>query len=94
MSAEVKMPYCKSFHELCLKDLFSKLNNLKTVDVSECKNGVTDMSVTTLAHNNPNLKYLAMKKCEMITGESLKTLAEKCPQLEHISMDECHQGRD
>ena len=90
----LKIPGSEQVTPKDLKDLFSKLNNLKTVDISECKKGATDMSVTALANNNPKLRYLALDECELITGKSVKTLADKCPLLEHISMDGCYQVRD
>ena len=89
-----KLPGAEQVTPKDLKDLFSKLTKLKLVDVSECKKGVTDMSVTALANNNPDLEYLALDECELITGKCLKVVADKCPHLNHISLDGCYQVND
>ena len=89
-----KLPGAEQISPKDLKDLFSKLTKLRLVDVSECKKGVTDMSVTALANNNPDLEYLALDECELITGKCLKVVADKCPQLYHISLDGCYQVND
>lgn len=90
----LKMPGTEQVTPKDLKDLFSRLNNLRFVDVSECKKGASDMPITALAENNPKLEYLALDECEMITGKCLKTVAEKCPNLQHLSLDGCYQVTD
>ena len=90
----LKMPGAEQVTPKDLKDLFSQLTNLKLVDISDCKKGATDMAVTALAQNNPNLEYLALDECELVTGKSMKVVAEKCPNLKHLSLDGCYQVND
>lgn len=91
---KLKLPGAEQVTPKDLKELFSRLHKLKVVDVSECKKGATDMSVTSLANNNPRLEYLALDECELVTGKSIKVLADKCPQLCHLSLDGCYQVND
>ena len=90
----LKMPGAEQVTPKDLKDLFSQLSNLKLVDISDCKKGASDMAVTALAQNNPELEYLALDECELVTGKSLKVVAEKCPNLKHLSLDGCYQVND
>ena len=72
-------------------NLFSKLNNLKTVDISHW---VTNKSVTALANNNPNLRFIVLDECNYVTDASIIKIAEKCSHLERISMNSCWQISD
>ena len=91
---KLKLPGAEQVTPKDMKELFSRLHRLKVVDVSECKKGATDMSVTALASNNPGLQYLALDECELVTGKSIKVVAEKCPLLYHLSLDGCYQVND
>ena len=91
---QLKIPGSGKLVAKDLKDLFSQLTKLTLVDVSECKKGITNSSVTALATNNPNLEYLAIDECEMVTGHGVKAVAEWCPKLQHLSMDGCYQVND
>jgi len=91
---KLRLPGAEQVTPKDLRDLFSHLHRLELVDVSECKKGATDMSVTALANNNPGLQYLALDECELITGKCLKVVAEKCPHLRHLSLDGCYQVND
>eukprot|EP00092_Neocalanus_flemingeri_P036685 GFUD01039940.1.p1 GENE.GFUD01039940.1~~GFUD01039940.1.p1 ORF type:complete len:385 (-),score=97.46 GFUD01039940.1:18-1118(-) len=91
---KLKMPGAEQVIPKDLKDLFSQLTNLKLVDISDCKKGASDMVVTALAQNNPQLEYLALDECELVTGKSLKVVAEKCPNLNHLSLDSDEQVND
>ena len=90
----LKIPGAEQVTPRDLKELFSSLKMLAVVDVSECKKGATDMSISALASHNPGLEYLALDECELITGKCLKVLASRCPQLGHLSLDGCYQVND
>ena len=90
----LKLPGAEQVTPRDLKELFSRLKMLAVVDVSECKKGATDMSISALATNNPGLQYLAVDECELITGKCLKVLASHCPHLAHLSLDGCYQVND
>jgi len=90
----LKMPGAEQVTPKDLKDLFCQLTNLKLVDISDCKKGASDMAVAALAQNNPQLEYLALDECELVTGKSLKVVAEKCHNLKHLSLDGCYQVND
>ena len=91
---ELKMPGAEQVTPKDMKDMFSSLTKLRLVDVSECKKGVTDMSVIALVTHNTGLQYLALDECELVTGKSIKVLADKCPELYHLSLDGCYQVND
>ena len=90
----LKIPGAEQVTPKDLKELFSRLKLLTVVDVSECKRGATDMSISALANNNPGLQFLALDECELLTGKSLKVLASRCPLLAHLSLDGCYQVSD
>ena len=90
----LKMPGSEQVTSADFKTLFTKLKKLKLVDVSECKKGMTDMSLIALVKNNPDLEYLAIDECELVTGKGVKMLADNCPNLQHISLDGCYQVND
>lgn len=90
----LKMPGSEQVTSGDFKTLFTKLKKLKLVDVSECKKGMTDMSLIALVKNNPDLEYLAIDECELVTGKGVKMLADCCPKLKHISLDGCYQVND
>lgn len=90
----LKLPGAEQVTPRDLKELFSSLAGLEVVDVSECRKGATDMSISALATNNPGLQYLALDECELVTGKCLKVLASHCPQLGHLSLDGCYQVND
>ena len=66
----LKMPGSEQVTSGDFKALFTKLKKLRLVDVSECKKGVTDMSLIALVKNNPDLEYLAVDECELVTGKA------------------------
>jgi len=90
----LKMPGSEQVTSGDFKTLFTKLKKLKLLDVSECKKGVTDMSLIALVKNNHDLEYLAIDECELVTGKGVKMLADSCPKLRHISLDGCYQVND
>ena len=48
--------------------IVSSLHNLRVLDLSDAKKGVSDGVVTALSAANSNLEYLALDECERITG--------------------------
>ena len=42
------------------------------MDLSDCKRGMTDQAVVALARSNPDLHYIALDECELVTGRGLK----------------------
>ena len=90
----LKMPGAEQVTAKDMRDMFSALTKLRLIDVSECKKGVTDMSVIALVTSNPGLEYLALDECELVTGKSMKSVAEKCPGLQHLSLYGCYQVND
>ena len=63
--------FCRRFSQVVASDLtmiVSSLHNLRVLDLSDAKKGVSDGVVTALSAANPNLEYLALDECERITG--------------------------
>ena len=87
----LKIPRSRHKTDDGMINLFSKLNNLKTVDISHW---VTNKSVTALANNNPNLRFIVLDECNYVTDASIIKIAEKCSHLERISMNSCWQISD
>jgi len=77
-----------------LRLIGSSLHNLRVVDLSDAKKGMTDGVLTVLAKGNTHLQYLALDDCESITGKGLRALSEHCHELEHLSLDGCYQVND
>ena len=63
--------FCRRFSQVVPSDLtmiVSSLHNLRVLDLSDAKKGVSDGVVTALSAANPNLEYLALDECERMTG--------------------------
>lgn len=89
---ELKMPSCEKVTSKDWCRLFQELKNLEVVDVSDCKNGITNGVVKILAENNPKLEHLVLDECEKVSG--LNPLADFNKNLKHLSLEGCYQVKD
>jgi len=89
-----KMPGAEQVTSSDLISIVSSLHNLRILDLSDAKKGVSDSMVTALSAANPHLEYLALDECERITGKGLRGLADNCHKLRHLSLDGCYQVND
>jgi len=90
----LKIPGAEQVVPSDLTMIVSSLHNLRVLDLSDAKKGVSDGVVTALSTANPNLEYLALDECERITGKGLRGLADNCHKLAHLSLDGCYQVND
>jgi len=69
-----------------LEAVFLGLTCLKWVDLSSCRNGVTDQSLATLVQSNSGLEHLNLSNCPTLSGFGLFSLSRHCPLLTHLDL--------
>jgi len=55
---------------------------------------VTDLTITSVARNCPDLKHLNVAHCERLTDESIVQIAERCPRLAILDVTKCSNLTD
>jgi hypothetical protein len=90
----LKLPGAEQLTSSDLVAMVSSLPNMRVLDLSDAKKGMTDSVLTALAAAAPGLEYLALDECERVTGRGVKALADRCSRLTHLSLDGCYQVND
>eukprot|EP00299_Pterocystis_sp_00344_P018321 c9151_g1_i1.p1 GENE.c9151_g1_i1~~c9151_g1_i1.p1 ORF type:complete len:556 (-),score=72.28 c9151_g1_i1:79-1746(-) len=85
---------CSNVTNVALFDIARNLTTtLRILDMSWCA-GVTDIGVTVLAMNCPNIKILRLSMCRRVTDEGVMHLARNCHELEELSLAGCRHVGD
>lgn len=91
---ELKIAGCEEVTPKDLSHLFQELKNLMVVDLTDCKDAVTNGTIKTLANNNPNLEHLVLDECDKLQGNGLNALGDNCKKLKYLTLEGCYEVGD
>jgi len=91
---ELRIPGCEVVTSKDLSHLFQELKNLVLVDLTDCKDAVTNGTIKALAKNNPNLEHLVLDECDKVQGNGLNVLGDNCKKLKYLTAEGCYELGD
>jgi F-box and leucine-rich repeat protein GRR1 len=83
----VNLAGCQALTQATILAVVPQWSSLITLDVTDCRESVTDVVVSTVAKKCRNLQNIYLGLCQQLTDESIINLANSCAKLRRVSND-------
>ena len=82
----LNMRGCEQVSDSAVEWLSRSCSRLRSLDIGKCD--VSDLGLTLLSENCPNLKKLSVKSCALVSDRGVESVSKYCRGLQHLNIQD------